>query len=96
MRVCYKHVDTFRPPRPMTTSWTGVRAAQRAPRNGRAHRAGPTYAPNEYFLSEENKIYNIFELNAVNKNLCFPEKKFVFSYYTLCGLSLLLLYTGYT
>ena len=33
-----------------------VRAAQRAPRDGRAHQAGPTYAPNEYFLSVENKI----------------------------------------
>ena len=56
VRVCYKHVDTLRPPRPMTTAWTDVRAAQRAPRDGRAHRAGPTYAPNEYFLSVENKI----------------------------------------
>ena len=53
-------------------------AQQRAPRDGRAHLAGPTYAPNEYFLSVENKIENIFDSIAVNKNLCFPEKICVF------------------
>ena len=56
VRVCYKNVDTLRPPWQMTTAWNDVRAAQRAPRDGRAHLAGPTYAPNEYFLSVENKI----------------------------------------
>ena len=63
----------------MTTAWTDVRAAlQRAPRDGRAHRAGSTYAPNKYFLSVENKIKYVFDSIAVNENMCFPEKYLCF------------------